>query len=743
MAAISIDASTYPTVTLKVAAPVPPAEQGEQIPASAFDIVEDGAAREVTAVGPADTPLETVLLVDTSAGTSAAVLSAAVGALAEFLLQVPDYGRVSVVTFGGDATVLAPMTADPAEALADLEALQPGGERALYDAVVLGVDQFTPTPSNRRSMVLLATGPDAAGTAALSDATRALAGSRSSLYVVDATVDEPLPDGIDALASAAGGGILSAEEPGDLLNLYDRVALRLGNEYRLTFQAEGDGPTDVTVRFSFDGITDELTRTLDFPAAPPATAQPPTAQPRTETVPTATAQAPPLTRGDDGEVGGLLDDVTVAVGLLVAAVALFAAGMVAFFWFRSASRTPAATGMAARDLLTGGPSRDASDAGPMLEGGDTGAMVAGGDPAAVLAGHGQAAARPGDVGYLVVAGDEPRDKPLPMCRRMTVAITIVDPADRRTLAAEGPDALLRNRVERIARQVEAAGGVATVEDLACLTATHAQAIHSVVDGLDIAVRGDRGATEWDEALETGATRPYRWGVQFTRDEERSVGAHFSRHGTLPVQPGDLCLMAISAEEPLDKQVRACRRVPVRVQLATATDVLVANADGPVAMRRRRLGRVARQAQVQNGLLTTDDLAQALGVASETVSGDMLALRIAGQAVPVFGQVQVGDLGPAPEAAVVARYLCGGMDKLGSEERTLLAEFADTVRLHRHGRDVGEIQAGTPAGTALLGQYVALYERARRERDGGTRLAELLDRELAASRRPAGGGRTPC
>jgi hypothetical protein len=69
---------------------------------------------------------------------------------------------------------------------------------------------------------------------------------------------------------------------------------------------------------------------------------------------------------------------------------------------------------------------------------------------------------------------------------------------------------------------------------------------------------------------------------------------------MALQPGALCYLAVASEEPPGKPIIACRKVQVSLELVTPEDHEVLRGEGLAAMRRQRLARLARQAQVQGG-----------------------------------------------------------------------------------------------------------------------------------------------
>ena len=66
-------------------------------------------------------------------------------------------------------------------------------------------------------------------------------------------------------------------------------------------------------------------------------------------------------------------------------------------------------------------------------------------------------------------------------------------------------------------------------------------------------------------------------------------------------------------------------------------------------------------------------------------------------------------------------------------RRYLADFRQVAALHARGASVPEIRAATGRSAALIGEYLGLYERARREFPAAPRLYELLDAQRAAKK----------
>lgn len=78
------------------------------------------------------------------------------------------------------------------------------------------------------------------------------------------------------------------------------------------------------------------------------------------------------------------------------------------------------------------------------------------------------ARQPGQVTYMAIAFDEPPGKPLRLCRRVPVHLTLLADEDGQVWAKDGPIALRQIRVHRLTYEALMQGGALSQEDLACL-----------------------------------------------------------------------------------------------------------------------------------------------------------------------------------------------------------------------------------------------------------------------------------
>ncbi len=227
-----------------------------------------------------------------------------------------------------------------------------------------------------------------------------------------------------------------------------------------------------------------------------------------------------------------------------------------------------------------------------------------------------------------------------------------------------------------------------------------------------------------------------------RAHYEQMARYFADYGHMALQPGELCYLAVSATEPPGKPIAACRKVQVSVELSTPEDRETLRSRGLAAMRQARLARLARQAKVQGGLLSVEDLAFLTCSSTATVKRDLAACRAAGTAVPTRGQIR--DIGPgvSHKAQVVQLYLWG-LQFTDIELRTrhsegsirrYLADFRQIAALYARGASIPEMRAATGRSAKVIAEYIGIYERARREFPAAPRLYELLDIEARRTKK---------
>ncbi|MBA3621637.1 MAG: VWA domain-containing protein [Euzebyales bacterium] len=267
---VAADVHEYPRVALTVAAP--PELAGIDV-SSGFEVRQDGTSRALDAEAiPGDT-LEVALVIDTSGSMLGRAMEAAQLAAVDFVERLPEAVRMTVVGFGDRPRVASTMGSGRADTVRAIRGLTAQGETALYDGVLQGLGQLSRGSAVRRAMVLLSDGADTASAASLSDTRRALRKTGVDFHAIHLETTEGDSRALTSLSRAAGGNVLSADDPDTLQSVYDGVAAALANQYLVTFTSRGHGATDVDLSLRYGTVAANTTHRLRLPpAAAPAPA---------------------------------------------------------------------------------------------------------------------------------------------------------------------------------------------------------------------------------------------------------------------------------------------------------------------------------------------------------------------------------------------------------------------------------------------------------------------------------------
>lgn len=191
-----------------------------------------------------------------------------------------------------------------------------------------------------------------------------------------------------------------------------------------------------------------------------------------------------------------------------------------------------------------------------------------------------------------------------------------------------------------------------------------------------------------------------------------------------LRPGQMCVMAVAAEEPAGKPLAECRFKPIRITLHSPADAALRQRLGGrqvvPQLRRAKLERIAAEAQAQDAYLTVEDVADTIFNCGErTLLADLRRLRQQGHSVPLRGQA--ADIGrsvshkrQAVELALqrklpaeIARHL---RHSLAAVER-YLSDFAAIATLLAEGWPLETISFVRRVSLSLVREYQALYQQA--------------------------------
>ncbi len=205
-------------------------ENGQQIPLDQIEGIGD--------VG----PITTLLVMDVSDSmNSAGKLDSAKAAAHEFISRMRPEDSAGLVAFNTQVKTVQGVTSDPESLNSAIDSLKAGNNTAMYDALLIAVDQLQGV-EGRKAIIVLTDGLDNSSSAKADDVISRIGAAGFSISTVglgepgvttnDTGIDEPA---LQDLADRAGGVYGYAEDQEALTRLYETYATSLQSEYQITY----------------------------------------------------------------------------------------------------------------------------------------------------------------------------------------------------------------------------------------------------------------------------------------------------------------------------------------------------------------------------------------------------------------------------------------------------------------------------------------------------------------------------
>lgn len=312
---VESDLSGFPEVRLAVA--VAGASAVEELNAETLTVTENGAEVDAQVRPLSGEAVDISLVIDVSGSMAGDAIDQAKVAATSFVDGLPDDARVSIISFGNTAQTESDFTADRAASRAAIDALDDGGETALYDGVILAAEQIRASAAERKAIVVLSDGGDTVSSADLPTAVQALTDTETDFFAVSLQTGEADEAALAALAEAAGGQVVSASDPDALELSYIALSQRIVNQYEIRFTSvTPDAAGDFVVTVDGTGDTDSVRIALPDRDATATTTATETTAPATLT---SVGSTSPLQQSWALYIGAFL--VIVAIGVTAYAVA--------------------------------------------------------------------------------------------------------------------------------------------------------------------------------------------------------------------------------------------------------------------------------------------------------------------------------------------------------------------------------------------------------------------------------------
>jgi von Willebrand factor type A domain len=231
---IAVYTASAPRVSMVLAAPAAQPDMG--LSPEALSVTVDGTTVPTTVTPMASRSLSVALVIDTSSDMTPEALEAAQSGTTEFLLRLPEGVRTMVIASGGDPRVVAPLSAEPADALSAVSALDTAGTRSTTSGTLLAAQQLATAPPGPRAIIVYTDGSDERGPS-VEQVSQAAARAETVINVVQTRGDDSWSQVVDR----TGGAVLRTTTA-QVVQSYGRLATALGEQFLVVLQAPGELP---------------------------------------------------------------------------------------------------------------------------------------------------------------------------------------------------------------------------------------------------------------------------------------------------------------------------------------------------------------------------------------------------------------------------------------------------------------------------------------------------------------------
>ncbi len=188
-------------------------------------------------------PLSIVILLDTSSSMAGMKLDHARSSLIQFLKRLNRGDEAMLITFNSRPIKATEFTPDLDKIRRSLRRLEGIGSTALYDAVLLGLQESEKASHRRRMMMLLSDGINTYGSAELRGTISELRRSGVELFAIGLESDIPeevlykavTRQVLDQLTASAGGEAFISVRPRDLDRVCTEISDRMHHQYSFAY----------------------------------------------------------------------------------------------------------------------------------------------------------------------------------------------------------------------------------------------------------------------------------------------------------------------------------------------------------------------------------------------------------------------------------------------------------------------------------------------------------------------------
>ena len=202
-----------------------------------FRVFDDGVERTITAFAMEDEPVAIGLIFDHS-GSVFGIQRNEAETTRMFLGTCNPEDEYFLVVFSGRPELAAPLTRGPEEVQYRILTTKWGGLTALYDGVILGLNELKKSTLSRKALLVVSDGGENHSRYNHGELANAIEESDALIYTIGFASDQANFPLLKWMAELSGGRAIAGQAEG-LPDVAAKVALELRNRYVLGFSAAG------------------------------------------------------------------------------------------------------------------------------------------------------------------------------------------------------------------------------------------------------------------------------------------------------------------------------------------------------------------------------------------------------------------------------------------------------------------------------------------------------------------------
>jgi tight adherence protein C len=245
----------YPKITVRVSASDPGGGPLGGLSEEDFIVEENGRRVDTLSVYPVwkgKTPLSVAIALDVSGSMEGDAMVKSRQAAKTFISELRAIDRITVVSFSNVVNVVVPFTADRRILNKGIDALKPGGDTALYEAIDRTVLEASRSQGTKVA-VILTDGEDTASKVDVNKPIQSAKTARVPIYTIGLG-KEVKDDILGRVATETSGRYFKAPKPDDLQQSFRALARQINNNYEIYYHSpliqESGKKVDVVIKLA-------------------------------------------------------------------------------------------------------------------------------------------------------------------------------------------------------------------------------------------------------------------------------------------------------------------------------------------------------------------------------------------------------------------------------------------------------------------------------------------------------------